>query len=194
MPNVLKNSQYGFAISKLGPNQIMLIAEEPQLSIYDESTAEGVLVLTLSGEGPLALNYIMQNFGMIKTAVLSERTEEIGGEVFAGQNRMTVCDGTSNVKSIGNASFAECSSMENIDLSNVETIDDSAFVGCLSLRKVNLPKVKSISNRAFESCTNAEITLNDNVEFVDDGVFEGIAHLYYHGSLEGAPWGALAWN
>ena len=190
----LAKSQHGFAISKLGPNQIMLTAENPQLSIYDETPVEGVMVQTLSGDWPLTLDYNMQNFGGIKTAVLSERTEEIGNEVFLEQRSMTVCDGTSNVKEIGNAAFAACASLEKIDLSNVEHIGSAAFAECISLGVVKLPKVTHIDQEAFAGCANAEVYLNDDVEQVDSDSFTGVKHLYYHGNLPNAPFGALAWN
>lgn len=71
---------------------------------------------------------------------------------------------------------------------------EEAFAACEALTRVELPNVEYIYSGAFAGCVNATIVLNDNVEGINDAAFDGIANLIYHGSLEGAPWGALKWN
>ena len=39
-----------------------------------------------------------------------------------------------------------------------------------------------------------ELTVPDSVETIGYNAFEGISHIYYNGTAEGAPWGAEAIN
>ena len=63
------------------------------------------------------------------------------------------------LKQIGMMSFADCSSLESIDLSNsnITEIPNKAFSGCTSLKSVKLPPtVTKIANGAFSGCSKLE--------------------------------------
>lgn len=78
------------------------------------------------------------------------------------------------LESIGNHSFAECSSLEEIKLPpNVANIGHYAFQNCKSLKEVELPpKVKSIGIEAFYGCSNMKnIKLGESLEIIDDKAF-----------------------
>lgn len=57
---------------------------------------------------------------------------------------------------INNATFMECSSLSNIEISpNVVSINISAFENCISLNNIQIPKnVKTIGEKAFKNCAN----------------------------------------
>ena len=65
------------------------------------------------------------------------------------------------VKSIGNYTFSDCSSLTNINIpDSVKSVGDNAFDGCSSLANINIPKaVTSISKYAFRNCSSLE-TIN----------------------------------
>lgn len=190
MSNVFKNSQYGFAISALQPNQGMVKLGE---SYFPMGTAsESVVVYTCDEE---EMPGVMSSLGMVTEFVAPSTLKAINGGVFAQQNHLKKVVLPSSVKSIYGEAFAECSELNDINLNAVEEIHEAAFVLCTSLAQVHLDSVKIIGSSAFSECSNLTVYLNDNVEEVQDAnAFVGIAHLYYHGSLEGAPWGATAWN
>lgn len=99
-------------------------------------------------------------------------------------------DVTFNVlKNIGDFSFYNCASLENIDLSRVESVSDYAFAGsslkiadlknckslgasafnkCSSLINVNIPLVTKIMPEAFCYCTSLQNINMQNAERFDD--------------------------
>lgn len=99
-----------------------------------------------------------------------------------------------SVKQIGGEAFVECGVLNEINLNMVEEIQEAAFAACTSLTEVHLDSVLSVMANAFAECPILTVYLNDNVEEIVDGAFANIQHLYYHGNLPGAPWGAQAWN
>ena len=86
---------------------------------------------------------------------------------------------SSNVTSIGNYAFSNCTSLKKVDLSqcsidiipsycfsgctsleevsmnsNVKSIDSNAFYNCSSLTNIDLSNIESIGNYAFSNCTS----------------------------------------
>lgn len=189
MSNVFKDSQYGFAISRLEPNQGMVILGE---SYYPMGTAsESKVVYTCDEEessGP------MQTLGVVKEFYAPNTLKVVGAQLMMLQPHLTKVSLQEGTKSIASEAFLECGELEEINLENVETIGATAFAACVSLHELHLNNVKTIEDSAFTDCTSATIYLNDNVESVGELAFYNVDHLYYHGNLEGAPWGAQVWN
>ena len=87
---------------------------------------------------------------------------KVENSAFEGaSNLKTVAFGNKGegLKQIGMMSFADCSSLESIDLSNsnITEIPNKAFSGCTSLKSVKLPPtVTKIANNAFSGCSKLE--------------------------------------
>lgn len=62
---------------------------------------------------------------------------------------------TSNtLESLGNASFAGCKELEEVDLPLVTLVENNCFGSCPKLATINLPSVTDIYEMGFVSCTN----------------------------------------
>lgn len=92
-----------------------------------------------------------------------------------------LCDETFDFTSYGfsylaDFSFANCSSLRNLDLSNstFEKVGDGAFLGCSSLRTIKLPlTVRTIGVSAFEGCISLEsFVCNDNISEIQNKAFK----------------------
>lgn len=71
-----------------------------------------------------------------------------------------------------------------------------AFTECVQLEEVQIPQtVEIIGAGAFAGCTKiADLVIPDTVTTIGEGAFENVPHITYHGTAEGAPWGALSMN
>lgn len=136
---------------------------------------------TLRGEFEVTSDLILE-------AVLPDSVEmiEING---AEKCRKLIANGATEIEAPG---MISC---EEIEISNAEVIHTLYHLAKNSQKTVtvNLEKARIVQGGAFDGA-NAIIYLNDDVEEVEEGAFYNAKHLYYHGDLEGAPWGAQAWN
>jgi hypothetical protein len=58
------------------------------------------------------------------------------------------------VTTIGQAAFAECSFLQEIDFPSAESIHHNAFQQCRNLIRINLPSLEIIKDSAFQQCEN----------------------------------------
>ena len=75
-----------------------------------------------------------------------------------------------DITTIGNNAFDECSSLTSITIPNsVTSIGDWSFYGCTGITSIAIPNsVTSIGNRAFDECTSLEsITVDENNTMYD---------------------------
>lgn len=191
MPNIFKDSQFGFAISALQPNQALFIFDQYAQDTFDASSGEGKLLMTLGESEGYSVSAIPF---YVKEIYLPKKTTTIEAGAAQTQTSLVLVERTENVTAVKEGAFAGCEKLKSINLNSVIRFGAGALAGCVALETVNLPNVETVDEEAFIDCINAEITLNDNVQSVGAGAFTNVKHLYYHGSLEGAPWGALAWN
>ncbi len=85
----------------------------------------------------------------------------------------------SQLKTIGGCAFADCSSLEEIELpESLEMIEGAAFSGCTSLERIHIPKNVNAINchfmaNSFEECTSLKsITLDEeNQTYTMEGNF-----------------------
>lgn len=184
MSNVFKDSQYGFAISALGDNQVMVEAE-----VFADLEQVKIVGDYVGGD---MWNGVGITRGLL-AIVLPLKVKKISTYSFSTDTLKKI-ERTSQITLINAFAFTGAAGLESIDLSNVRTIGGNAFEGCAKLETIQLPKVETIGNECFKDAVKAEIYLNENVQSVGTDAFNGIKHLYYNGNLPGAPWGALAWN
>ena len=80
--------------------------------------------------------------------------------------------------------------------SSVISIADYAFYCCNKLDNVSIPvSVKSIGEAAFALCSGlASVTVPNSVSSIGFWAFADVGTVIYHGSLDGAPWGARSLN
>ena len=79
--------------------------------------------------------------------------------------------------------------------STVTTIGSRAFAYCYYLTSVVIPpSVDTIGSLAFLSSEVDTITVPSTVSSIADYAFNGLLNVNYHGSLDGAPWGAAYLN
>lgn len=78
-----------------------------------------------------------------------------------------------NISVLGTYSFANCSSLNNIEFSSVATAGDSALKLCTSLTSVDLVGCTFINSSAFEGCTAlSSVTLHSGLTFIGNLSFK----------------------
>jgi hypothetical protein len=103
----------------------------------------------------------------------------IGPQAFANGHLTSVLIGT-NVTSIGQAAFQECSGLASVTIPNsVTSIGGFAFVFCGSLTGITIPdSVTSIGDSAFRDCTSlTSVTIPNSVTNIGVLVFGGCTKL-----------------
>lgn len=89
------------------------------------------------------------------------------------------------------------SGLKNVTIpQGVTKIGDSAFEDRSKLESITIPEsVTSIGERAFSGCVGlTNLTVPNGVVSIGPNAFVGVPSIEYHGSAEGAPWGAKALN
>ena len=78
----------------------------------------------------------------------------------------------------------------------VTEIGDFAFSNNDTIKSVILPDgLTSIGLSAFNGCDNlSSVTIPESVTSIGERAFYNIQQIYYTGTAEGAPWGALKLN
>lgn len=86
--------------------------------------------------------------------------------------------------------------VESVEIpSSVVTIGTGAFSSCNALTSVVINDgVKTIGEAAFAGIGVSSLKVPDTVTTIGPNAFKGISQIYYNGSAEGAPWGALKLN
>jgi len=82
-----------------------------------------------------------------------------------------------NVQLIGNFSFFNKKTLEEVNFPRTNHINEGAFFGCTSLREVNFKVALNISIRAFEGCTGLRKADIPTLYLIDAGAFKGCASL-----------------
>lgn len=71
----------------------------------------------------------------------------------------------------------------------------AAFGGCSTLKNIELPEtLQVIGPEAFAGCKSLDLVIPDTVAEIGEDAFAEVPHITYHGSAEGAPWGAKSMN
>jgi len=139
---------------------------------FDETTG----TLTISGEGD------MYDYESSTDVPWYSFREDIKSVIIE--------DSQCGVTSIGNWSFAYCTSLESVTIpDNVTNIGMCAFESCTSLAGVTIPNnFTTIDIGAFEKCTSlTEVTIPYYVTSISSRAFFGcdsLANIYYNGTEE----------
>lgn len=110
--------------------------------------------------------------------------QEVNGEgVFLNCTGLITVLNSSNLLSIGENTFAGCSSLTSIDISNCTSLGDAVFNGCSSLETVTSGSsltLVSIPHRLFKGCINLKFpnnTVTINSEYVGYEAFSSAGDL-----------------
>jgi hypothetical protein len=109
----------------------------------------------------------------LESITLPETITFIGNYAFSNTSIKTL--DLSNVLTISQYAFSNCTKLENITLCDqMSTLMNYAFENCTSLKNVVLPKnLISIKKGLFAGCTNLEcVTIKENVKNIDGDVFK----------------------
>ena len=121
----------------------------------------------------------------VKTVIYGDKVTKVACDFNNNSNLERVVLG-SNVKSIGNNAFSDCTSLKSITIpENVAEIGDSAFYGCTNLTSITIPEsVTEIGDSAFENCTNLlGLQIPSNIEKIGDDAFDDTA--WYNNQPDG---------
>lgn len=127
---------------------------ETDISV-DNTELEGIPIVGI-GENAL------YNDTKINSLSLPSSIERVKSRAFwkaSNLKNVTFADKGKGLKTIGMYAFADCSSLESIDLSNssITEIPENAFSNCTSLKTVKLPStVTKIADDAFADCKKLE--------------------------------------
>ena len=110
----------------------------------------------------------------LSSVVIPDSVTELGDSAFSGCADLESVQLSKNVVYLRYSTFANCTSLKEINLKNITEIDFEAFEGCTALTNVELAAVKTIGYYAFKDCTALkEITLPETLVQLDHGVFYG---------------------
>ena len=102
-----------------------------------------------------------------------------------------------DMTTIGNAAFYDCNYLTSVNIpEGVTSIGGNAFYCCYALENVTIPtSVKEIWGYAFRECYSlTSVEVPNTVTAVGEDAFTFVPNVVYHGTLEGAPWGAYSLN
>lgn len=92
-----------------------------------------------------------------------EDTYDIGA-AFMNCTQLTTVILPENIETINFSSFAQCTSLKNINLGSVKTVGDKAFENCDALQIADLKSAMGIGNNAFESSGIKYLRLGESLE------------------------------
>ncbi len=101
-----------------------------------------------------------------KWLFIPDGVTSIGARAAYGRNTLLSIHISSDTRTIGSQSFAECLNLKDVTIQDgVKRLGEGCFQGCTSLRKIKLPDtVVSIHSCAFKKCTSlADVYLSCNL-------------------------------
>ena len=118
--------------------------------------------------------YIPYSNNQLKSIVLPEGVESIGGAAFYQCSRLEEVTLSKSLLTIGESAFAECKSLSEVVIPDgVQTIGDGAFLGCKGLKSVTMSdSVTLLGALCFDGCEALErVRLSDNITTILNSTF-----------------------
>ena len=105
----------------------------------------------------------------------------LGGWFFQGMQKLTNVKLPSDLTTIGERMFYNCTSLEHVDYPDtVTSIGKEAFLNCSKLQDFEIPSgVKSLGISAFKNCTSLkDMAIPNTVTSIGTGLFSGCSNLF----------------
>lgn len=109
----------------------------------------------------------------LKTINLSNVALPISDHMFTHATNLETIEGQSNISSIGQYSFYGTKITEVTGFASVKSLGEAAFANCTTLQKIEFPaSVTEIPQAAFMECKSLNnITIPDNITLIGSGAF-----------------------
>ncbi|MDE5583708.1 MAG: leucine-rich repeat domain-containing protein [Ruminococcus sp.] len=151
-------------------------------------------------ENTISIGHFVFNFCTNLTHInFSKKLVFIGEAAFQGTAILSAKI-PHGVKSIMEGTFANCTSLENVEFSEgVEVIEWQSFANCLKITSLKIPETTTfIGHEAFINCRClTAFVIPQNVETIEYDVFKNcdslseIVIMKPENSISGSPWGAV---
>ena len=138
--------------------------------------------LTINCNIPDASSSYNSSFGgsLFHQVSIGSNVTTIGNYTFYNCSSINTLSLPTSLESIGQAAFYGCSSLKNVNIPNsVTSIGSSAFSGCSGLTSVTIPNsVTSIGREAFYNCSRlTSLTIGNSVTTIGSYAFRGCSGL-----------------
>ncbi|GMH93928.1 hypothetical protein TL16_g12760 [Triparma laevis f. inornata] len=117
---------------------------------------------------------------------IPEGVESIGGGAFLGCRSLTTVSFPTTLTLIGEFTFNNCTSLENVDLlhTNLQELGEGAFHGCSELKSMTIPdSLQTLGEDVFYGCPKLVPSSIDVNESTIDSTSEVVGHLRSQMSL-----------
>lgn len=182
LPNALKEiGNYAFAgCGELKGLSVGSNVTSMGYAMLSDATSLQTLTIPFVGETIDSNNYLGYLFGtdinsapwgsLEKVTVTS--MSEVPYKAFYGFNSLTTVVWNSTADTIGGYAFADCSSLQSVNISGVKVIEDCAFFRCASLQAITLSNpLETIGGSAFAESGLTTISFPSSVKTIGDSAF-----------------------
>ncbi len=137
--------------------------------------------------------YAFANCSKAKTIKFkTENMDKTPIGLFSGCSSLTAVDADiSKISIIGKETFANCTSLENIDLPSLRIIEESGFMNCTSLKGIsaseNAIKAEDYGAKCFQNCTSLTVDVTGTISTIGANAFQksGITYIDLNGMTGG---------
>ena len=154
-----------------------------------------------------AINGPCTSFGsQVESFTFGNQVETIPASLCAGMTNLISITIPASVTNIGDKAFSNCTSLTSIVVESgntrydsrnncnaiIETATNTLVVGCQNTTIPN--NVTSIGANAFYDLYLMNYTIPSHITTIGENAFKNAFNIYYTGTAEGSPWGALCVN
>lgn len=122
--------------------------------------------------------YVFANCTKAKTIkIKTDNMEKTPIGMFSGCSSLTsINSDISGITIIGKETFANCTSLENINLPALRIIEESGFMNCTALKSIssseNAIKAEDYGAKCFQNCTSLTVDVSGTISTIGAGAFQ----------------------
>ncbi|MDE5770819.1 MAG: leucine-rich repeat protein [Ruminococcus sp.] len=137
--------------------------------------------------------YVFANCSKAKSIkIKTDNMEKIPVGMFSGCSSLTKVDSDiSKISIVGKETFANCTSLENINLPSLRIIEESGFMNCTALKSIsaseNAIKAEDYGAKCFQNCTSLTVGVTGTISTIGANAFQksGITDINLNGMTGG---------